>query len=175
MFEKTLKAPITKDSMITLRAFAHTNLSAVSTLDDFNPFSKDAPLPPAPADQQEQVSIDLRQVEVGATHFAEGKIRATYDERRPLKNYLDTRSVMQSALGLLSENENPAHSQKLPLQQQHDAENLLGNPDFMAGYALGMQQAHQQALGKLYCSAVKEPDNDDIFLQDTLALRSLGS
>ena len=157
MFEKTLKAPITKDGMITLRAVC-THKPAVSTLDDFNPFSQDAPLTLAPAAQREQVSIDLRQVEVGAVNSAEGKIRETYHkcERRPLKNYLDTRSVMQSALGLLSENENPAHSQKIPLQQQqHVAETLLGNPDFMAGYALGMQQAHQQALGKLFCSAVK--------------------
>ena len=33
------------------------------------------------------------------------------------------------------------------LHQKLSAESALGNPDFMAGYALGMQQAHQQALG----------------------------
>ena len=32
------------------------------------------------------------------------------------------------------------------LQEQMSTESALGNPDFMAGYALGMQQAHHQAL-----------------------------
>jgi hypothetical protein len=31
-------------------------------------------------------------------------------------------------------------------QNQHDANGIVGNPNFMAGYALGMQQAHGQAL-----------------------------